>query len=114
MHRLAVALGLGQPCRKFVDDMTQAMDLLLSGDLGRDPAGILDVLMPVEHFRHRGGLRTRRIPEMDGEDLRILARIVVEHRFGRRVREHAAVPIQLARCVPPGTPAAARLKPARD
>jgi hypothetical protein len=33
-HRLAVALGLGKPCRKFVDDMTQPMDLLLSGDLG--------------------------------------------------------------------------------
>ena len=33
---------------------------------------------------------------MHREDQRILARIVVEHRFGRRVGQNAAIPIQLA------------------
>ena len=37
-----------------------------------------------------------RIPQVHGKDQRVLARIVVEDRFGRRVREDAAVPIEFA------------------
>ena len=91
-----VEFGVGQPCSKLVDDMTQAMNLLLPCDLGRDPAGILHVLLPVEHFAHGSRLGAKRIPEVNGEDQRVLARVVVEHRFGRRVRQHAAVPVELA------------------
>ena len=50
--------------------------------------------MPVEDFRHRGRLSAGRIPQMHGEDQRILARIIVKHRFRRRVRQDAAIPIE--------------------
>ena len=45
--------GLRQPCRELIDDVTQAMDLLLTHDVAGDPARVLDILMPVEHLRHR-------------------------------------------------------------
>ena len=42
------------------------------------------------------GSVAHRIPQMHGEDQRVLARIVVEDRLGRRVGEDAAVPVELA------------------
>jgi hypothetical protein len=93
---LAVALNLGQPRGELVDDMAQAMRLLLACNVADDPAGILHILMAVEYLRHRDGLGARGIPQMYGEDQRVPARVVVKHRFGRRVRQDAAVPIKLA------------------
>src|SRR5258705_12895254 len=61
-HRLAVALGFRKPRGELIDDMAQAMRLLLARDLARDPGGILHVLVPVQHFRHRGRLGSGRIP----------------------------------------------------
>src|SRR5216683_7830999 len=89
----AVAFSLGYPGGKLADDVTQTMCLLLTGYVARDAARILYVLLPIEHFSHCGRLGTRRIPHMDCEDQRALARIVVEHRLGRRVRQNASVPI---------------------
>jgi hypothetical protein len=85
-RRSAAALGFRQVRDKLVDDVTQPVDLLLPHDLAGDPAGILHILVPVEHFRHGGRLRARRIPQVDGEDQRVLARIVVEHGLRRRIR----------------------------
>ena len=76
--------------------MAQSVGLLVSRDLACDPAGILDVLVAVEDFRHRAWLGADRIPEVDGEDQRVPARVVVKHHLGRRVGEDAAVPVQLA------------------
>ena len=72
------------------------MQLPLARDVARDAARILDVLVPVEHLPDRVRLVAHRVPEMDGEDQRVLARIVVEDRLGRRVGEDAAVPVELA------------------
>src|SRR5690349_24690003 len=53
-HSRAIALTLGQTRGELVDDMAQPMGLLLAYDLACDAAGILDVLVAVEHLRHRG------------------------------------------------------------
>src|SRR5258708_40053443 len=95
-RRSAVALGLGYPGRELIDDMAQTMRLFLLSNLVRDAAGIQHVLMPIEHFRHRGRLRPGWIPHVDREDQRVSAGNVVEYRLGRGVREDPAVPIQLA------------------
>ncbi len=77
-HHVAIALHLGQTRGKLADDMTQTMRLLLARNMARDPAGILHVLVPIEHFRHRGGLGAGRIPHVDREDQGILAGVVVD------------------------------------
>ncbi len=81
---------------EFVDDVAHVMHLPLPRDVARDAAGVLDVLLPVEHLPDRVRLLAHRIPQMHREDQRVLARIVVEDRLGRRVGENAAVPIELA------------------
>src|SRR5271156_1161819 len=93
--RLA-ALAFGQPRRELFDDVTQPMRLLVARDLTCDAARILYVLMAGEGVRHRGWLGAERIPEVDGEDERVPARVVVEHHFRRRVGENAAVPVEFA------------------
>jgi len=95
-HCFARAFGLRQSCDKLVDDMAEPMGLLLASDVACNPARVLHVLVPVKHFRHRCRLRSGRIPQMHGKDQRILARVVVKHRLGRRVRQNTAVPIQFA------------------
>ena len=95
-HLRPVTLRLGQARRKLIYDVAQAVRLLVSRDLACDPAGTLDVLLAVEDFRHRARLGAHWIPEMDGEDERVPARVVVQHHLGGRVGEDAAVPIQLA------------------
>ncbi len=73
---------------ELVDDITQPVRLLLARDMTGDSAGILHVLVSVEHLRDRGRFGAGRIPEMHGEYQRVLARVVVEHGFGRGTAAH--------------------------
>src|SRR3954453_2164869 len=70
-HRWVAALAFGKPSGELIDDVTQTMRLLLARDLACNTAGILHVLVPVQHLRHRGWLGTERIPEMHGENQRV-------------------------------------------
>src|SRR5690242_17118598 len=63
-----VALGLRQTRSQLIDNVTQTMRLLLSLDMARNPTGILHVLVPVQHLRHRRRLGAQRIPEMYRKD----------------------------------------------
>src|SRR5260370_39420673 len=72
------------------------MGLLVSCDLACHPAGILHVLVAVEDCRHRARLGANWIPEVDGEDERVPARVVVQYHLSGGIGEDAAVPIQLA------------------
>ena len=56
----------------------------------------LDVLLPTHHLPDRFGLGAGLVPDVDGEDHRVAARLVVEHRLDRRVGVDAAVPVRLA------------------
>jgi hypothetical protein len=69
-HCLAIALGFRQPGNELLDRVAQPVHILVT----------------VEQLRHRGRLRAMRIPQMQREDQRIPARIVVEDGFRRRVR----------------------------
>src|SRR6478672_5457138 len=86
-HCRAVALGLGYPGRELIDDMAQTMRLLLLGNLARDAVGIQHVLVPIEHFRHRGRLGPGWIPHVDRKDQRVSARNIVEYCLGLGVFE---------------------------
>ena len=72
------------------------VDLLLACDMALGAARELDVLLPAHHLPDRFGLRTFGIPHVDGEDHRVAARLVVEHRLDRRIGVDAAVPVGVA------------------
>src|SRR3954453_20815076 len=91
-HQIAVSLGFGKSGGELADDMTQPMRLRLAGNVAGDPAGGVNILLPVEDLRHGGRLEPRRIPHAYRKYKRALARIVVEHGFCRRIRKNAAVP----------------------
>jgi hypothetical protein len=84
-HGIELALLLGQARDELVDDVAQPVRLLLARDVAGDAAGILHVLVAVEHVLHRGRLVAGRIPQVHGEDQRVAARVVVEHGLRRRV-----------------------------
>ena len=81
---------------QLADDMTQAVDLLLARDVAVGAAGELDVLLAPHHVPDRLGFGARLVPDIDREDQRVAARLVVEHRLDGRVRIDAAVPVRLA------------------
>ena len=62
--RLA-ALDFRQSRGEFVDDVAQAMRLLVPRDLARDATGILHVLMAVENVGHGVRIGSNRIPQMN-------------------------------------------------
>jgi hypothetical protein len=68
----------------------QAMDLPLPGNVARHPAGILDVLVAMQDVPHGLRLGTGGVPQVDREDERVAARIIVEDRLGRRIGKNAA------------------------
>ena len=53
---------------KLPDDMAKPVDLQLARNVVRDPAGVLDVFLPVENFPDRLGLGPDRIPRVNGKD----------------------------------------------
>src|SRR6267143_4319456 len=89
------ALLLGQVMRELADDVAQAVDLLVASDVAVGAARVLDVLLPAEHVPDRLRLGAFRLPDVDAEDDRVATGVVVEHRFDRRVRVDAAVPVRL-------------------
>jgi hypothetical protein len=95
-HRCSPAIGLRKFRGELVDDMSQTMDLLLAHDLARYAAGILHILVAIEYLRHRRRLRADGIPQMNREDQRVPARIVVKYGFRRCIGQDSAVPIKLA------------------
>lgn len=68
LYRLGSLLILGQPPEELVDDMARPVCLLLPSDVAGDAAGILYVLLAVEHIPHRGRLLAGWVPQMHGED----------------------------------------------
>src|SRR6516225_8372130 len=76
--------------------MTQSMGLLLARDVGCDPARILNILVPVEHFLNVAWRLPVRVPEVNRENKRAAAGIVVEDHLGWGVRQDSAVPVMLA------------------
>src|ERR1700738_1719458 len=53
---------------KLPDDLAKLVDLQLARNVVRDPAGVLDVFLPVEHLPDRLGLRPDRITHVDRKD----------------------------------------------
>src|SRR6202040_1067077 len=95
-NRLATADFFRDVLGKLPDDMAKPVDLELARNVVRDPAGVLDVFLPVEHLPDRLGLRPDRIPHVNGKDQGAPAGGVVEDDLGGRVGEDPAVPIELA------------------
>ena len=94
-HHLAISLFGRYLLHQLADDMAQAVALLLTGDMAGDPTRILNVFLPVKNFPDCARHRPRRIPQVNREDKRVSARIVVEDHLGWRIGENAAVPIEL-------------------
>src|SRR5690349_6009717 len=76
-HSIAVARFLGYIFDKLIYDVTQLMRLLLSRDMTRDTAGILDVFVSIEHFQDVARHGADWVPEMDRKNKRAPARIIV-------------------------------------
>jgi hypothetical protein len=95
-NRLATADFFRDVLCELPDDMAKPVDLQLTGNVVRDPAGVLDVFLPVEDLPDRLGLRPDRIPHVNGKDQGAPAGGVVEDDLGGRVGEDPAVPIELA------------------
>jgi hypothetical protein len=95
LHQGALARIVGHELDQFGDNVTQFVHLPLTDNVGRDPARILDVFVAVDYFPDRLRLRSQGVPHVDGEDQRVLPRVVVEDRLGGRIGENAAVPIEL-------------------
>jgi hypothetical protein len=81
---------------EFVDHVTQAMGLTLADDVIGNAAGVLDILLPMQHLPDRARFWAGRVPHVHREDQRVAAGIAVEDRLGRRIGENAAVPVELA------------------
>ena len=75
----------GQLLDQLADDVAQAMGLLLSHDVARDPARVLDVLLAIEDFEDRIRLLAFRIPQVDRKDQRVAPRVILEDHLGWRV-----------------------------
>src|SRR5262245_66337550 len=91
-----IAGTLGYQFGELRHYVAQPVHLALARDMAGNAAGILDVLVPVEHLPDRLGLRSHRIPHVHGEDQRVAAWIVLEDRLGRRIGENATVPVEIA------------------
>jgi hypothetical protein len=53
---------------QLTNHVTQAMRLLLAGNVTRDAARILNILLPVQNLPDRARHRPDRIPQVYGED----------------------------------------------
>src|SRR5215470_8251396 len=76
--------------------MTHLVKLGLSRDVALGAAREHDVLLAVEDLRDGSGFRAARVPNLHSKDDGTLPGVVVEHRFDRRVRADAAVPVGLS------------------
>src|SRR3569832_28023 len=94
-HEIVFERFRGQTGGQLGNDVAQAVDLALARDMRSRAARILEVLLAVHHLQDRVRLGSVRIPEMDCEDERVLARLVVEHGFDGCVGKDAAIPIEL-------------------
>src|SRR3989442_15702066 len=81
--------------RELADDVAQAVDLLVARDVAVGAARVLDVLLPAEHVPDRLRLGAFWLPDVDAEDDGGATGGVVGHRFDRRGRGDAAVPVKL-------------------
>src|SRR5258706_5284594 len=98
-----VSLLLGEHAEEFANDMTHLVKLGLSRDVALGAAGEHDVLLAVEDLRDRLRLRAPRVPNLHGKDDGAPPPGVVGHRFDRRGRADATVPIGLSvHADPPG------------
>src|SRR5207253_2031417 len=95
-HRFAVAHIVWKVPNQLADDAAQSMRLLLPGDVARDAARVLDVLLTMENFPDRLRHRPLRIPQVDRKNERVAAGAVVEDDLRRRVGKDAAVPVEFA------------------
>src|SRR5947207_2677299 len=77
-HRSALAFTLRQMFDQLGDDVSQLVHLSLARDMVRDSAGILDVLVTMEHVPDGRWLRSGRIPHVDGKDQGVAPRVVIE------------------------------------
>src|SRR5918994_1376253 len=91
-----VPLGFWQPAREFGNDVAQPVDLLLPGDVADGAAGVLNVLLAVHDLPNRLRFGSLRVPDMNREHDRVLPWVIVEHRLDGRVRQNAAVPVEIA------------------
>src|ERR1700720_4961867 len=88
-----VSLFLGEHTEEFANDVTHLVKLGLPRDVALTAAGEHDILLAVEDLRDGCGFRAPPGPNLHGKDDRAAPRVVVEHRFDRRVRADAPVPI---------------------
>ena len=95
-HGLASANIVWQQLGQLANDVAQAVDLRLARNVSGDAAGVLDVLLPVQHLPDGLWLAANGVPQVHGEDQRVDARVLVEDDLRRRVGKDAAVPVQLA------------------
>src|ERR1700675_262670 len=72
------------------------MGLRLPNHMARNPARILNVLVPMKDLRDRSRLGTGRVPHMRREDQRVPAWVVIKHDLGWGVRQNAPIPVELA------------------
>jgi hypothetical protein len=86
---------IGQVQGQLADHMAQPVQLALLLDIA-GAAGVLDLLVLVEHVQHAFGLAAVGIPDLDRKDHRTAARLVVQHRLDRRIGIDAAIPVRLA------------------
>src|SRR3546814_2030333 len=68
----------------------------LVGD-GARAAGVLDIFLPARHLQQVVRQAALRRPEIDLEGQGVAPRLAVEDPRERRIRDHAAVPVVLAR-----------------
>jgi hypothetical protein len=71
------------------------VSLLQLRNLAGDTARVLNILLAVEDFPNRAGLRSLGIPNVYRENQRRPTWIVFKDHFSRRVRHDPAVPIKL-------------------
>src|SRR5215468_3463715 len=91
-----VSLVIGEHSEELANDMTHLVKLGLSRDVALGAAREHDVLLAVEDLRDGSGFRAARVPNLHSKDDGTLPGVVVEHRFDRRVRADAAVPVGLS------------------
>lgn len=91
-NRRGIALIGGDVLLQFTNDVPQTVNLLLPLEVAFGPAGILDVALPAHRLPDRLRLPAVCRPQLHGENHRVAARMVVEHRLERRVGVDAAIP----------------------
>lgn len=79
-----------------MDDMAQAMSVLLPGDVRRKSAGILHVFVTVDDVIDGLRFGAIGIPHMCRKYHRVAAWVVIENHFAGGVGKNAAIPVQIA------------------